>query len=625
MSDRFSNRYQNILALFLIGTLVLMGKAAHLQLIDDTYQVKGNNIAVDEITTYPSRGFITDRNKKIIVYNNTMYDLMVTYKQINPAMDTVKFCKLLGIDKATFIKNLTKNWRSGRFSKRKPFVFLKQLSARRYTKIQEYLYDFPGFFTRSRNVRGYPYPNAAHVLGYLGEVNRKQIEEFDGIYSLGDYIGQSGLEYQYENQLRGKKGVKLILKDKFGTEVEAYDGGNADIAAVSGNNLITTLDIDLQIYCEELMKNKRGSIVALEPETGEILTMLSAPTYNPNLLAIGPNRGRNYNHLNRDSLEPFFDRSVMAKYPPGSIFKTIVGLVALEEEIVSTDYRVTCPGYYQPGKANSRKFGCHQHERSVDLSKAIKHSCNTYFFRTFRDIVDQYGESIPQKGLSIFNDYLTEFGLGKPLEIDYPREKRGNNPNSKYYDKIYKNDGGWNSGKIMSVGIGQGEVEMTTLQMANLAAILGNKGSYRRPHLAKAFQVQDSVKTMIPPPAKYQKIQQVSVNSTHFQPIIDGMEQVVLSGTAKQAKIDDISVCGKTGTSQNAGKDHSIFFAFAPKENPKIAIAVYIENGGFGGTYAAPIASLVIEKYLKDSIRAPRRQRLEEKMLTANLVDKTKP
>ena len=623
MSDRYSNRYQNILAVFLIGTLVLMGKAAHLQLIDDTYQVKGNNIAVDEVTTYPSRGFITDRNNKIIVYNNAMCDLMVTYEQINPAMDTTRFCKLLEIDKATFIKNLDKNWRSGRYSKRKPFVFLKQLSAHHYTKIQEHLYDFPGFFTQLRNVRGYPYPNAAHVLGYLGEVNRKQIDESDGIYSLGDYIGQSGLEYQYENQLRGKKGVKLMLKDKFGNEVEAYDDGNADIPAVSGNNLITSLDIDLQIYCEELMKNKRGSIVALEPETGEILTMLSAPTYNPNLLVIGPNRGNNYKYLEKDSLEPFFDRSVMAKYPPGSIFKTIVGLVALEEEIVSTDYRVSCPGYYQPGKANSRKFGCHQHERSVNMSKAIKHSCNTYFFRTFRDIVDQYGESIPQKGLSVFNDYLTEFGLGKPLEIDYPREKRGNNPTPKYYDKIYKNDGGWNSGKIMSVGIGQGEVEMTTMQMANLAAILGNKGSYRLPHLAKAFQNSDN--TTIPPPPKYQKIQQVSVNAAHFQPIIEGMEQVVISGTAKQAYIEDISICGKTGTSQNAGKDHSIFFAFAPKENPKIAIAVYIENGGFGGTYAAPIASLVIEKYLKDSIRSPKRLRLEEKMLTANLVDQTKP
>ncbi|MEM1123900.1 MAG: penicillin-binding transpeptidase domain-containing protein, partial [Bacteroidota bacterium] len=443
-----------------------------------------------------------------------------------------------------------------------------------------------------------------------------------GIYALGDYVGRSGLEYQYEHQLRGEKGTKLTLKDKYGNEVESYNKGNSDVPAVSGKNLITSLDVDLQIYCEQLMQNKRGSIVALEPETGEILTMLSAPTYNPNLLVIGPNRGFNYRQLETDSLEPFFDRSVMAKYPPGSIFKTIVGLVALEEEIVTTDYRVTCPGYYQPGKANSRKFGCHQHEYHVDLTKAIKHSCNSYFFRTFRDIVDQYGESIPQKGLSVFNDYLEEFGVGKPLDIDYPREKRGNNPKPKYYDKIYKNDGGWNSGKIMSVGIGQGEVEMTTLQMANLAAIIANKGSYRLPHLAKAFQEGE---TFIPPPAKYQKIQQVSINKRHFDPIINGMEQVIAAGTAKQAAIPDISICGKTGTSENAGKDHSIFFAFAPKENPKIALAVYIENGGFGGTYAAPIASLVVEKYLKDSIQTPRRQRLEKRMLEADLVSQTEP
>ena len=624
MSDRFNDRYQSILAVFFIGTLVLMGKAAHLQLIDDTYQVKGNNIVINEITTYPSRGFITDRNGKIIVYNNAMYDLMVTYRQINPEMDTTKFCQLLGMTKATFIKNLDKNWRSGRFSKRKPFVFLKTISAQRYARLQEHLYEFPGFFTQLRNVRGYPYPNAAHVIGYLGEVNRKQIDQSEGIYSLGDYVGQSGLEYQYERELRGEKGVKFMLKDKFNREIEAYDDGDSDIPAVSGKNLITSLDIDLQVYCEELMKNKRGSIVAIEPATGEILTMLSAPTYNPNLLAIGPSRGNNYRKLQRDSLEPFFDRSVMAKYPPGSIFKTIVGLVALEEEIVTTDYKVTCKGYYQPGKANSRKFGCHQHDWHVNMQKAIKHSCNSYFFRTFRDIVDQYGESIPQKGLSVFNDYLTEFGVGKPLDIDYPREKPGNNPRPKYYDKIYKNDGGWNSGKIMSVGIGQGEVEMTTLQMANLAALIGNKGRYILPHLAKGFKEKEN-SPLIRPSPKYQKIQQVSVNPVHFQPIIDGMEEVVISGTAKQAYIGDISICGKTGTSQNAGKDHSIFFAFAPKEDPKIAIAVYIENGGFGGTYAAPIASLVVEKYLKDSITSNRRQRLEEKMMAANLVSKANP
>jgi penicillin-binding protein 2 len=613
MSDRYSIRYQAILALFIIGTLVLLLKAAQLQIFDDTY--RSRNIAVDKITTYPSRGFITDRNGKLLVNNNAMYDLMVTYKQVSPKMDTAKFCRLLNISKNDFEKNLNKNWRSGRFSKRKPFVFLSKISARRYAQIQEHLFEFPGFFTRLRNVRGYPFPNAAHVLGYLQEVNRSQIEKSKGFYSLGDYIGASGLEFQYERELRGEKGAKFILKDKFDREVEAYEEGKSDIPAKSGKNLITSLDIDLQIYSEELMKNKRGSVVALEPATGEILTMLSAPTYDPKLLTIGPNRGANFVKLSRDSLEPFFDRSVMAKYPPGSIFKTIVGLVALEEEIITSDYRLTCPGYYQPGRTKRK---CHPHERSVNLSKAVKHSCNTYFWRVFRDIVDQYGESIPQRGLSIFNEYLTEFGVGQPLGIDYPREKKGNNPTPAMYDKIYKNDYGWNSGKIMSVGIGQGEIEMTTLQMANLAAIIGNKGKYITPHLAKGFHDGD---LMIPPPAKYRKIEQVPVEPMHFTPVIEGMEDVIRAGTATQAYIPDIAICGKTGTSQNAGKDHSIFFAFAPKENPQIAVAVYIENGGFGGTYAAPIASLIIEKYLKKEIRSERRKRLEEKMLTANLVN----
>ena len=618
MSDRFRTRNKNVIAVFLIGTLILLGKAAHLQLIDDTYRIKGNNIAIDEITTYPSRGLISDRNGKLVVYNNAMYDLMVTYRQINPEMDTLKFCRLLGIDRSTFERNLNKNWRSGRYSKRKPFVFLSKLSARNYAQIQEYLYEFPGFFTRLRNVRGYPYPNAAHVLGYLQEVNREQIEKSKNFYALGDYVGASGLEYQYERELRGEKGIKFILKDKFGREVESYDNGQSDVPAKSGKNLITSLDIDLQIYCESLMKNKRGSIVAIEPSSGEILSMLSAPGYDPKLLTIGPNRGSNFVKLSQDTLQPFFDRSVMAKYPPGSVFKTIVGLVALEEEIIKSGFRDFCPGYYQPGKINSRKFKCHPHEYVVTLPKAIKHSCNTFFFKIFRDIVDQYGTSIPHKGLSVLNDYLTEFSIGIPLGIDYPIEKSGNNPKPEFYDRLYTKDGNWTSGKIMSLGIGQGEVEMTTIQMANLAAIIGNRGKYKTPHLIKEFR-DDSIS--IPAPPKFQKIQQVTIEPHHFTPVIHGMEQVVVSGTATDAYIPDIPICGKTGTSQNAGKDHSIFFAFAPKENPQIAIAVYIENGGFGGTYAAPIGSLVIEKYLRGTIKDINRQALETKMLNADLLN----
>ncbi len=614
MSDRFSQRYQYILAFFIACTLVLLFKAMHLQLIDSTYQSKGKSIAVDKITTYPSRGLIYDRNGKLLVYNNALYDLMVQYDQVDPKMDTVKFCQLLGIDKTTFQKNINKDWRSGRYSKRKPFVFLDKISARRFAKIQESLYEFPGFFARLRNIRGYPYSYAAHVLGYLGEVNRSQIENSDGVYVLGDYIGANGLESAYEKELRGEKGVRYILKDKFGREVASFSEGNSDILAVSGKNLISSLDIDLQTYCEDLMKNKRGSIVALEPATGEVLALVSAPTYDPNLLVIGPHRGTNFNKLKEDTLKPFFDRSVMAKYPPGSIFKTIVGLIAMEEEVITPDYSIFCPGYYQPG-SKARAYKCHGNHR-VNMTRAVQYSCNSYFFQTFRDIVDQYGESIPQKGLSVFNDYLEKFGLGRRLEIDYPRESKGNNPLPGQYDKLYKNKGGWNSGKIMSVGIGQGEIEMTTLQMANLAAILGNRGKYILPHLAKGFEEGEAVI-----PLRFRKVNDVGISPIYFDPIIEGMEKVVQSGTATTAYISDISICGKTGTSQNKGEDHSVFFAFAPKESPQIAIAVYIENGGFGGSYAAPIASLVIEKYLKEEIKGKRRQQLEEQMLNANLVN----
>ena len=623
MDDRFKNRFQVILGVFVLATLVLLFKAMQLQVFDNPYRTQAANIAVDKITTYPSRGLIYDRNGKVIVYNNALYDLMVTYNQINPQMDTAKFCKLLGIDKATFKKKLNKNWSSGRYSKRKAFIFLDKISALKFTQIQESLYAFPGFTARLRNVRGYPRPYAAHLLGYLREVNQSEVDVFKSekdplkkIYGLGDYIGANGLEKSYEKELRGTKGVRVVLKDKFGREIESFDNGSSDVPATSGSDLITSIDIDLQGYCEQLMQNKRGSIVALDPRTGEVLTVLSAPTYDPKLLAIGNNtRGLNINRMNNDPLKPFFDRSVMAKYPPGSIFKTVVGLIALEEAIIGPTDRITCRGYYQPGGAGSRKFGCHPHESRVDITKSIQHSCNSYYYKTFRDIVDQYGESIPQKGLSVFNDYLTQFGIGTKLTIDYPRENKGNNPRPDYYDKVYTKNN-WKSGYIQSVGIGQGEIEMTTLQMANLAAILANRGTYYIPHIAKGF-----TDTTYQIPARFRKQRKVQIAPYHFNPIIDGMEKVLTQGTAQSAFIPDIPICGKTGTSQNAGKDHSIFFAFAPKDNPQIALAVYIENGGFGGTIAAHIASLTIEKYLKGEIRSEARQRMEKRMLETNLIE----
>jgi len=616
MDDRFKNRFQVILSVFVLATLVLLFKAMQLQVFDNPYRTKAATIAVDKITTYPSRGLIYDRNGKVIVYNDALYDLMVTYNQINPQMDTAKFCKLLGIDKPTFKKKLNKNWRSGRYSKRKEFVFLDKISALKFTQIQESLYAFPGFTARLRNIRGYPRPYAAHLLGYLREVNQSEIDASEEIYGLGDYIGATGLEKSYEKELRGAKGARFVLKDKFGREVESFNNGASDVPATSGSDIITSIDIDLQGYCEQLMQNKRGSIVALDPKTGEILTVLSAPTYDPTLLAIGNNnRGRNIKRMSNDPLKPFFDRSVMAKYPPGSIFKTVVGLVALEEAIIGPTDRLICRGYYQPGGAGSRKFGCHPHESRVDISKSIQHSCNSYYYKVFRDIVDQYGESIPQKGLSEFNKYLTQFGIGTTLKVDYPREGKGNNPRPAYYDKVYTKNN-WKSGYIQSVGIGQGEIEMTTLQMANLAAILANRGTYHIPHIAKGF-----TDTTYQIPARFKELKKVDIASYHFEPVIKGMEKVLTQGTAQSAFIPDIPICGKTGTSENAGKDHSIFFAFAPKDNPQIALAVYIENGGFGGTIAAPIASLTIEKYLKGEIRSEARQRMEKRMMEKNLIE----
>lgn len=615
MDDRHKNRHPIILGLFILATLVLLLQALQLQVLDNPYRKKGETIAVDKITTYPSRGLIFDRNQKLMVSNDAMYDLMVTYNQINPEMDTAKFCRLLGIDKAIFKKNLNKNWRSGRYSKRKPFIFLSKISALKFTKIQENLYEFPGFTARLRTIRGYLYPYAAHLLGYLREVNQTEIDTSKGIYSLGDYRGATGIEYSYEKALRGEKGARVILKDKFGREVESFNDNSSDVSAISGSDLTTTIDIELQGYCEELMKNKRGSIVALDPKSGEILSILSAPNYDPKLLAIGNStRGLNFKKMDNDPLEPFFDRSVMAKYPPGSIFKTVVGLIAMEEEIIGENDRLICKGYYQPGSVGSRKFACHRHELKVDIARSLQHSCNTYYWRIFRDIVDQYGESIPEKGLSVFNDYLTQFGIGNALKVDYPREKGGNNPKKSFYDKVYQKDN-WRSGQIMSLGIGQGEIEMTTIQMANLAAIIANKGSYYTPHIAKSFS-----DTTFQIPARFTEQKRVNIAPYHFNSVIKGMERVLLYGTAQNATIPGIDYCGKTGTSQNAGKDHSIFIAFAPKENPQIAIAVYIENGGFGNTVAAPIASLVIEKYLNKEIQSKDRKWIEKKMMEKNLL-----
>ena len=619
MNDNFKDRQRVIQLVFLISAFVLLGKAFLLQIWDDTYSQQADAITHDKNVLYPSRGLIYDRKGNLLVNNKAMFDLMVTYNQINPKMDTTEFCQLLNITKEDFKKKLNKRW-GGRYSKRVPFPFLKKVSAESFAQFQEHMFKFPGFFIQVRNVRSYPHRSGAHLLGYISEVNPAQIEKSEGKYQSGDYIGSTGLELTYEDSLRGVKGVEYVLKDNLGRVVGDYKDGKDNRYAKRGRGLVTSIDIDLQSYGEELMQNKTGSIVALDPKTGEILTMISMPTYDPNILSINRDRGDAFTALMNDSLKTFFDRAVMAQYMPASIFKPIMGLVAMERGVTTPNRYIKCPGYYMNG--NTRQ-GCHQHTPTYNMEKAIMHSCNTYFFTLLRNTVDEFGYSNAAQGLDTLASYLNDFGLGVKLGIDYPNEEKGNIPTSKYYDRLYpKAKGSWRSTTITSIGIGQGELQLTTLQMANLAAIIGNRGKYYPPHLVKGYMEDNKIqKVDLGAPKK------VRVREEYFEPVIDGMELVVTSGTGQRAKVRGIDICGKTGTSQNPIKsqdDHSVFFAFAPKENPTIAIAVYVEQGVWGARYAAPIAGLMIEKYLRGGI-SDNKKALEKQMKEANLIDKKKP
>lgn len=611
MAETLTLRKFPIRLFFAAAILLLVGKAAHIQLIDKTYAKRGSTAGIDKITKYPSRGLIYDRNEKLLVNNVPVYDLMVTHRQLDPKMDTTKFCELLGITKAAFEKKITKNWRSNRYSKFVPFAFMSKISADTFARFQEHLYEFPGFFSQVRNIRSYPYANGAHVLGFIREVNEKEVSKKGTPYRPGDYIGSSGLEKEYEDALRGVKGAEYVWKDRHGRDLGSYKNHERDTLPDSGADLVTSIDIDLQSYGELLMQNKTGGIVAIEPRSGEILSMISMPTFDPNLLIINSQRGKIYQELLNNPHLPFFDRTVMAEYPPGSIFKTIVALAALQENIIDANSGFTCNnGYYY----NGRTYGCHAHAYPGNIIRGIQHSCNSYFWQTFRRLVDKVDFYKPDEGLQEFNEYVYQFGLGKPLDIDFPGEKKGNVPTPEYYDKVYKG-GGWKSPTIMSLGIGQGEIQMTSVQMANLAATLANRGYYITPHLVKGFK-NDTMKI----DRKFREKHRISVDRKNFDLVAEGMEQVVLAGTARSAYVPGLGICGKTGTAENPhGEDHSVFFAFAPKENPKIAIAVFIENAGWGGTYAAPIASLMMEKYINGEVSDSRKW-LEQRMIETDLL-----
>lgn len=619
--DLNKDRGSIIQVVFIIATLVIIGQLLNIQVFNQSFQERAEVAGSSSQLEYPSRGLIFDRNQELLVVNKPIYDLLFIYNQFEDhaaKFDTIKFCQLVGVTKEYFIAALDKNWRDPRYSKAKAEPFLTRIPQEQYATLQESLYQFPGFIVQERNARAYPHRSSAHLLGYIGEVGPKLLEDSSHVYNVGDYTGISGLEREYEAALRGTKGIRLVEKDIYGRVIGSVEGGDRDVEALAGDDLFSTIDLELQTYGEELMQNKVGSIVAIEPATGEILAMISTPTYDPSLLAFGPERGKNYAALLQDSLQPFFNRGIQAEYPPGSLFKPLVALIGMQVGTLQPQRGISCQGaYYLNGM---RLTGCHGHPYCRDVATAIQHSCNAYFVTAFREIIDRYpDERTPRQGLTDFNTYLHNFGMGTPLGIDFPGEKGGNVPGPAVYDRAYAQETGWKSIWLRSLGIGQGELLTTNIQLANMAAAIANRGFYYTPHLTRAFRSAEGIERIAEISSERHE---TGIDEQHFQPVIDGMEMVVRAGTAQAAFIPDIPICGKTGTAENnqrGGQDHSIFFAFAPKDDPKIAIAVYVENGGWGGSYAAPIVSLMIERYIKGEISANRRW-LEERMFNADLI-----
>lgn len=611
--DIYKNRHQAIQIIIVSFAIVFLMRLFYLQVVDRKYISLAKNNAIKEVDVYPTRGMVYDRKGELIVYNEAIYDLMIIPRQAKN-IDTVRLGELLGFTKEEIVKHFKVLNRVKGYSSYKPNVFIKQLSLKDYSRLQEYLYLFPGFYGQVRTIRKYPHRVAATILGDIGEVSEKQIEKSEGYYKPGDYVGKSGIEKVYEKELGGKRGKKFVFVDVHNREMGSFSSGDLDTLAISGDNVITSLDILLQEYAEQLMQNKKGSVVAIEPATGEIIAMVSSPGYDPNLLC-GAVRGKNFNALLTDSLLPLYSRPTLATYPPGSSFKPIVGLIALQEGVQSADYAVPCNMAYN---ASGVIVHCsHHHPNATNMQYALAQSCNPYFCQTFKNSLDRQEGLRTDQAYDRWVSYCHSFGLGIKTGIDLPSEVSGNIPTVKYFNRIY-GENRWRFATIVSLGIGQGEVLTTPLQMANIFACISNKGYWITPHVIK--KITDPV-TNKDVTHEYEK-HKIEIEQCHFETVIEGLFQVVEAGTAKAARVEGISLCGKTGTAQNPhGDDHSMFAGFAPKDNPKIAIAVVVENGGYGSTYAAPIASLIIEKYLNDTIQE-KRVPIEKRMIEANLLSK---
>lgn len=604
-------RRKNIIVFLILGMfLVYVLRLASLQLFSDEYKTFADSNAFFKKTIYPARGLIFDRNGHLMVYNKPSYDVMIVMREVVD-FDTLDFCRTVGIAKEDFIQRIVEvkdRRKNPGYSSYTPQVLLSQLPANTYGVLQEKLFRFKGFSVRSRTLREYMYPVAAHALGYVSEVNSRDLDK-DPYYVLGDYSGRSGVEKYYENELRGIKGVEVLLRDAHGRVQGRYDAGKHDIKAMPGKDLTLSLDVELQAYAERLMANKRGAIVAIEPKTGEILTYVSAPTYDPGLL-VGKDRAKNYQALESSPYKIFLNRPIQSNYPPGSTFKPAQALVLLQEGIITpgTSYACNRGYYFAPG----HKVGCHAHASPLSLAPAIAASCNAYFCAGYRAMMDSPKYGSVQQSMDTWRDYMVALGYGYKLGVDLPFEKRGMIPNSTYYNKWYGKRG-WRGATIISNAIGQGEVLATPMQIANLCATIANKGWFITPHLVK--KVKGGMLDTL-----YTKKHYTGIDQANFDPVIEGMRGAVLHGTSIGVSIPGINICGKTGTAQNAaGADHSIFMCFAPMENPKICILVFVENAGFGAAWSVPLASLLLEKYLKGSVD-PYRKGIEDRLLNANLM-----
>lgn len=598
-------RKEIIQLVFIVTGVIFLIKLFSIQILDERYaQLAASNSIMKEIE-YPFRGLIYDRKGKLLVYNSPEYDLLIVSREVK-SLDSARFCEVFDITQEDLITLFKELKTRKEYSPFKPTVFIKQLSNYDFAKIQENLDEFQGFYIQPRTSRAYESEVLANALGYVSEISKNQLDrDTSKLYRQGDYIGQSGLEGYYETVLRGQRGVRYKLRNVKGIEKGSFKNGEFDTLSIPGQNLITSIDLELQKYGELLMQGKVGSIVAIEPGSGEILSIISGPSYNPSLLT-GRKFSSNFALVSSDTTKPLFTRPLMAMYPPGSIFKIVQTLIGLQEGVISYDTRFPC---------DRSVVNCHNHPNPTDLHGAIQYSCNPYFLQAFRRIINQNKSpntfTDSRIGLDNWRGYVTRFGLGQPLGVDLPSEKGGQMPTSNLYNRIY-GEGRWKFSTIYSLSIGQGEMLVTPMQMANLAAIMANKGYYYTPHLVK--NVKDGSID-----SRFTVRHETGIDSAYFSFVQDAMSDAIY-GTASRAVIPGITICGKTGTAQNPhGADHSVFMSFAPKENPKIAIAVYVENAGWGGRAAASIASLMIEKYLTGEVK---RKSLEEYVLKGDFLDK---